>query len=475
MDEMTAFERRLAAELQGMVGPMPRFDVSAITRAAATTPPRWGSPSVFSSTKLVVAGAVLAMFGGLLLNGLLTTQPDEKPAPVVGVSAAPSPDTDQTAGPTLAPDPSIRSHILPGVDLVTEEVEPGVYRVVSDGVRELSRPIGLEAYDIYDSAIAAGRDGSVWIFNAQGFFRLGDEAEHAWDGARFIRFARPSVAPDGTVWWLDGDVLRVFEGRRWRVELRGANGFHMWPDGTMWTRDRQGRLLRGDGTTWTDVIAEIGAEDPGGARPGRLWVSPRIDEALAADGPVTDPAVELLYDGTPNHHGLEVLFLSPVSSGAFPAGAVDADLVHVDMADAGDWWIYQTLDVPLAGGHGTTSAGRTERVHYLIHVDGVVSLVYSDEDGVPETGHSDVSGLLEAGGDGRVWMSVGVWSGAQLDCGGAASFDGETWRHVLRDVCVYDLDVAPDGSVWLHGATGGYGADAVETYVIIPEDAMVDG
>ena len=31
--------------------------------------------------------------------------------------------------------------LLPGVDLVTEEVEPGVFHVLSDGIRELSRPV----------------------------------------------------------------------------------------------------------------------------------------------------------------------------------------------------------------------------------------------------------------------------------------------------------------------------------------------
>ena len=29
------------------------------------------------------------------------------------------------------------------------------------------------------------------------------------------------------------------------------------------------------------------------------------------------------------------------------------------------------------------------------------------------------------------------------------NFDGDTARHFLRDLCVYAMDVAPDGSLWL--------------------------
>jgi hypothetical protein len=137
------------------------------------------------------------------------------------------------------------------------------------------------------------------------------------------------------------------------------------------------------------------------------------------------------------------------------------------MADAGDWWIYQVLDVPV-------DTVRTRTLRFLVHVHGFTSgFVYTDEDGVPDTNHSDWAGLMEAGPGGRVWMTASV--GSSRGCAGAASFDGETWRHVLDGVCVYDLDLAPDGSVWLQGARGGYSADTVDTYVIRPEDAMASG
>ena len=63
--------------------------------------------------------------------------------------------------------------LLPGVDLVTEEVEPGVYRVLSDGVRDLSSE-KLCVGDAFRSDISVAPDGSVWVFGPDGSYRIGD-------------------------------------------------------------------------------------------------------------------------------------------------------------------------------------------------------------------------------------------------------------------------------------------------------------
>jgi hypothetical protein len=34
------------------------------------------------------------------------------------------------------------------------------------------------------------------------------------------------------------------------------------------------------------------------------------------------------------------------------------------------------------------------------------------------------------------------------------SFDGSAWRSYLGNVCVRDLDVAPDGGIWVVGTDG---------------------
>ena len=81
--------------------------------------------------------------------------------------------------------------LLPGVELEAEEVEPGVYWVVSDGVRDLSRVADrtdLLMGGLFNGNLAAGRDGSVWSFGPDGFFRLGDADTHAWSDIRARRW-----------------------------------------------------------------------------------------------------------------------------------------------------------------------------------------------------------------------------------------------------------------------------------------------
>lgn len=91
------------------------------------------------------------------------------------------------AVPAAAQSPTTAEQLLSG--MVTEEVEPGVFRVTNDGVRDL--PI--------DGDLVAGHDGSVWFVREKGFVRLGSPVEESytfpkgWDH-RFV------VAPDGTVY-----------------------------------------------------------------------------------------------------------------------------------------------------------------------------------------------------------------------------------------------------------------------------------
>jgi hypothetical protein len=65
--DRSPFERPLAARLERMAGPEPHVDVAASVRAATTSSPRWRFPHMFSVTKLFVAGAVVAAFGGYLV------------------------------------------------------------------------------------------------------------------------------------------------------------------------------------------------------------------------------------------------------------------------------------------------------------------------------------------------------------------------------------------------------------------------
>ena len=84
---------------------------------------------MFSALKFVVAGVIVALFGGFLLAGVLTTPQGDEMAPAV-VTESPSPMTTE--------------ELLPGVALTVEPVEPGVYRVVDDGVRDLTSVKAVE-------------------------------------------------------------------------------------------------------------------------------------------------------------------------------------------------------------------------------------------------------------------------------------------------------------------------------------------
>jgi DNA-binding beta-propeller fold protein YncE len=88
MDDMQAFERRVADEMLRRAGPSLPVDNLAITNAvSATQSPKWRFQSMFSATKFVVAGVIVALFGGFLLTGVLT-QPSDESVPAVGASAS---------------------------------------------------------------------------------------------------------------------------------------------------------------------------------------------------------------------------------------------------------------------------------------------------------------------------------------------------------------------------------------------------
>ena len=112
--------------------------------------------------------------------------------PLLGALAALA--AAQSPTPTEAPTASVNTDIMPGVTLTVEEVEPGVYRVVHDGVRDLT------AYLTYlmpteSPGVVAGEDGSLWNpGRQQGLYRVSARRRArrapAWDGRALRRDAR---------------------------------------------------------------------------------------------------------------------------------------------------------------------------------------------------------------------------------------------------------------------------------------------
>ena len=93
---------------------------------------------------------------------------------------------------------------------------------------------------------------------------------------------------------------------------------------------------------------------------------------------------------------------------------------------------------------------------------------FTAADGVEGSGSQGwfATDLLAIAPDGGVWMNG--------HAGGVANFDGSTWTGYLTDLCVHDLDIGPDGAVWVRAGpyerSGGFEYwDPPDTYVITPE------
>ncbi len=114
----------------------------------------------------------------------------------------------------------------------------------------------------------------------------------------------------------------------------------------------------------------------------------------------------------------------------------------------------------------------------LARFDGDDWAVFGPDDGIPLMGdhYQGFEGFFAVGPDRSIWFNPIVdWERTGSDCDGVANFDGEVVTHYLRDLCVFGMDLAPDGTAWLQAGEWEYIDRAVQpgpihTYVIAPED-----
>ena len=483
MDDMTAFERLVAGRTQYHAGPIrPVNDAAIFTAITATQSPKWRFQTMFSATKYVVAGVIVALFGGFLLTGVLTQQPSNEQLPAVGASASAQaePSAAVTAEPTaeVEADMTTRSDLLPGVDLVTAEVEPGVYRVVSDGVREPSRTRDdKDRYlgGILDGNVVAGLDGSVWWFGLDGFYRLGDEAMHRWPKGISENF-RPGqadieVAPDGTVWltiWfgVPGKSARIdissYDGQRWSKRWRGAYGkrfaygVEVQQDGTVWTA---WSTKKGDGSSGVIRAARLGDNGwetlPGSVRTRDLGGG---DVIVAESGGSDAWVMSGYYIHGPlyRHDGEGWVVEQTPEVGGVARAAVGPD---------GTLWVRLNAEcVPEDRLCGSVS-------DILARFDGSDWDVHDSSDGIPMMGdhYQGFEGFFEVAPDRSVWFNpIGDYERTGSECDGLANFDGQAVRYFLRDRCIFAMDMATDGTVWLQAGDSAR-PGPIDTYVITPE------
>jgi len=416
---------------------------------------------MFSATKFVVAGAIVALFGGFLLTGVLTQPPSDEPLPPAAASASatteaepsdaatsePEPTTEEQAADTTSPD------LLPGVDLFTEEVEPGVYRVVSDGVRELEWPA------TQDTSLIAGLDGSVLVAENPGkgqdrgchgrctAIRLGAPKTIKWSkeplgppgrkGSEDWALSPVGIAADGTTYarvWRPGNGvadLRSWNGSDWEILRKRNNG------GVHWTWfDENG-----------DLWAEWTASSDNGVRTGRLTAD-GWDPVIK--GPPVDQAdgISLGGDGLPYLlRNDQILPLGPDGPGEPLAIGVPS----IELRGSGYSWLSLDIDGSLWVVNG--SEGELHRY------DGSRTDTFDIQ-------HQYNDGYLtwfKGDPNGGVWMATDGYHPAQ----GVSHFDGEAWTQFLDGSHIDGMAVAPDGNVWVLTATPDQ--PKAHLYVITPE------
>ena len=200
MDDMTDFERQLAARLEHKAGPQRPVDAMEIVRTATTSSSRWSFQSMFSATKFVVAGAIVAMFGGFLL----IAQPfDQRDGGVPG--AAQSDDAMAVA-------------VFTGTEICCGQFgEAGTLSETSEGFR---LEVGGWENAVIDATDPRLSGEYIWTWTSldvEGTKLFAATAEVLNDGGRWIGTTTNAFSDDGTGGNAFPDV--------WETVLSGMDGY----------------------------------------------------------------------------------------------------------------------------------------------------------------------------------------------------------------------------------------------------------
>ena len=367
--------------------------------------------------------------------------------------------------------------------LVTEEVGPGVLRVLSDGYRELSPDRQYDDIFVHWGAfaathdnrhVAAAPDGAVWIIEDGRMFRIGRKKSDWLTGQPSVRATdHVDVAPDGAVWRIATPrfalpTLSSLTDKKWKRHKPKEQfcAIGVQPDGVVWA-------------TWS----RPSGADPEGCPPdtlgrwnGKRWTTvqtPKLFSSYGQQFAVTgnDEVWLCCKDKGWDERQRLVRFngrkFRVVEDPAPQTARPEAPLL-IDGSTDGTLWMRRS----------PTTLAR--------HDDDGWTVFTSDADGVPQMGWipEDTGGFLRAASDGSVWVSVTTDRGPPPDdwppaCNGVAHFDGTTWTQYLEGMCVFAMDVAPDGKAWVQASLPDTGTSAepvrgepvepIQTFVIDPQ------
>jgi hypothetical protein len=400
---------------------------------------------MYSVLRFVAASVIAALFGGFLLAGVFDAPSDSGPVP---------------AAPTVSPSATTTADLLAGMH--TEEVEPGVLRVVNDGYRDLTLLPGTWGQH---GGVTIGSEGAVWIHTASGhYFRVGEEQSRVLPR----EFLSTDNSPQSTF---------------------GADALQAGPGGQLWARDaRLGRVTTWIGDEWierADLAVEAMAVDDH----NEAWAANRWG-LLHADA--EDETLIAWPDASPREVAPYTLAISADGRAFVLAGSPEADpeaglfdmLLRYDRTG----WTELGLPSPISayfpgdgmgvGADGTVwvagdDHGDTDYMHHrLARLDGAGWTTFTDADGVEPWGGKEgfvPEETLGVSTDGSVWVDASTsGSGWWAECDGVARFDGVTWTEYLPGQCLVDIDFAPDGSAWVLATKDGTQAE-IYPYVITPE------
>jgi hypothetical protein len=448
MDDMNPFEQQVAAEVAREMRPSRPVDAVAVIAAVdAVRSPRWRFQTMFSATKFLVAGAIVALFGGFLLSGVMTQQPSDEPPPPAAASTSASPLAD----PTWTPPPElVMVEIAPGV---TKAAVPGVSSLESwwldpetspqqDAVAEERVLISMMLQDAeeetngpYEFDFTFDREGDLWLLSPAGLLRVGDDTAYPSPGQMW-HYPDLSSAPDGALWALANDTVASFRDGAWTAAPpfpgdAPADALEVLPDGTVWARSTT-TLARLDGDAWTahritdeqGPVPERRRHFPGALSwtpDGSLWVTTngarkrKTGDLLRFDGEVFHPVeLPVPVEG----------WIGPLASGP-----------------DGELWAYLDADPPRLARFDGTDWGASGRV--------------------PRIATDLCSGRMVSAPDGRLWAIPRKRGPQHHDCDGdvLGAYDGATWTGVgalpeswLTEVA--KLHMGPDGNLWVESAPG---------------------